>query len=90
MKRLFDPKMYEDYAARHKLETEWSGLLHAEFKNKEGDYVMIGDTRVFECVFARIVASIAYNNKEPLSAVMMRVHTLALDEYEIKLQGGSI
>lgn len=90
MKRLFDPKMYEDYAARHKLETEWSCLLHAEFKNQEGDVVYIGDSRAFECVISKIVASIAYNSKQPVSAVMMRVHMLAQDEYEYKIQGGSI
>lgn len=90
MKMLFDPKMYEDYAARHKLETKWSGLLHAEFKDKEGDIVAIGDSRVFECAVARIIALVAYNNREPLGVVTMRVHNLALDEYEEKLKGGSI
>ena len=87
MKRLFDSKMYEDYAARHKLESEWSCLLHAEFKNCEGDVVMIGDSRVYECLIARIVASIAYNSKEPVGEVMMRVHMLACKEYEYKLGG---
>lgn len=90
MNRIFDPKMYEDYAARHKLETEWSCLLHAEFKNAEGDIVMIGDSRVYECVIARIVASIAYNSKEQVGEIMMRVHMLAREEYKNKLLGGSI
>ena len=89
MKRLFDPKMYEEYAARHNLETEWSCLIHAEFKNREGDTVFIGDTRAMECIISNIVASIAYKGKEPVSAVMMRVHMLAQVEYEDKFQGGS-
>lgn len=89
MKRLFDPKMFEDHAARHKLETEWSGLIHAEFKDKEGDFLMIGDSRVFECVVSKIIASVAYNNREPIGEVMMRVLMLAREEYENKLQGGS-
>lgn len=89
MKRLFDPKMYEEYAARHKLETEWSGLIHAEFKDGEGDFVLIGDSRVFECVVSKIIASIAYNNQEQIGEVMLRVLMLARKEYENKLQGGS-
>ena len=90
MKRLFDPKMYEDYAARHNLETDWSGLLHSEFKDGVGDLIVIGDNRVLECVIAKVVASIAYNGMEQVGEVMMRVNMLALEEYKIKLQGGSI
>ena len=89
MKRLFDPKMYEDHAARHKLESEWSGLIHAEFKDSEGDLLLIGDSRILECVVSKIIASVAYNNLEQIGEVMLRVHMLARDEYEKKLQGGS-
>lgn len=90
MKRLFDPKMYEDHAARHKLESEWSGLIHAEFKDGEGDMLTIGDSRILECVVSKIIALVAYNNMEHISEVMLRVHMLARKEYEDKLQGGSI
>lgn len=90
MKRLFDPKMYEEYAARHKLETEWSCLIHAEFKDREGDSLYIGDTRAMECIISKIVASIAYKGMEQVGEVMMRVHMLAQAEYNDKLQGGSI
>ena len=89
MKRLFDPKMYEDHASRHNLESEWSGLIHAEFKDSEGDLLVIGDTRIVDSVVAKIIASIAYHSRTSISAVMMRVHMLAQIEYEIKLQGGS-
>ena len=89
MNRLFDPKMYEDHAARHNLESEWSGLIHAEFKDSEGDLLVIGDNRVLECVAARIIASVAYRNREPIGEVTLRVHRLALNAYEERLQGGS-
>lgn len=74
MKRLFDPKMYEEYAARHKLERPNCCLLHAEISDLEGDSVLIGDAYVIEHVLATYVAKISKVSGQDLARITMRIN----------------
>lgn len=83
MTKIFDTKMYEDYAKRHDLESPWSCLIHVEFKNKEGDFVMIGDTRPMEMTIAKIICLISKNSGDLRTEIIRRIAALCLlDEYK--------